>query len=1089
MTRDGQATIDEFVAAWQGRNLSERQVAQTHFIQLCKVLGVPAPFDERAQDQSYLFDAVTAAAGSRAYAALRKPHGERAEAGLWGPVERLEQGEPGRSEQASLDDVIRVVAGKPTHGFADVWKKNCFCWEYKRQGKHPDLQAALAQLRLYAPSLGNPPLLIVSDIDSYEIHTNFTNYPTVTYRFSLQELADPSDVWSTRHGISPLNLLRAAFQPDSVERVFKPSKTLNAITEEYARKVADLADSLEPAQTEDGKPVSRQEVAHFLMQIVFGMFAEDIGLLPNDQMTRLLRQGNTDPKGFTRKIRSLFAAMEAGGDFGEETIQWFNGGLFKNVMQQRIPKLTAGQLGVFVTVGDDDWSAIEPSILGTLFERALNTQKRSQRGAHYTSREDIMLIVEPVILAPLREQWMHVQKDVMDLVARRDRSKGKSAFESLHKKIVERIRSFADKLADVIILDPACGSGNFLYVAIQCLLDLEREVIAFARRDEVNVKLTPKVSPKQLRGIEVDDYAAELARISIWIGFLKWKHVNAMVDAKRPILDSLDTIENRDAILDRSKKLPTPAKWPEADYIVGNPPFLYSKKFRSRGLDDAYLSELWQAYDLPRTSDLCCYWFERARLMLQKHPGRRVGLLATQSIRGGENRVVLDRIKKTGDIFMAWSDREWTLDGAAVQVSMIGFDDGSEPVKMLDGAVVDRIHAELTSDTATRDAPTLPENAGFSFMGVTPSGKFEIDAETAAKWLADRNVKGRENRDVLRRWFNAIDLLRRDSGTWIVDFGTEIDKSHAVQYEAPFEHVERVVAPARGNYRTGKRGFWVFERPRPEMRAALAPLPRYLATALVAKHRIFRWLVSDVLPANLVIVFARSDDYFFGVLHSAVHEVWSLRQGTQLEDRPRYTPTSTFETFPLPWSPGKEPTDPKAKHHKLWCDISVAARELDALREQWLNPAHLIAKIESKVDVNYRDQLAALPDDLRASVRQSAIMALAASEPTELKQLTLTNLYNKRPAWLRLAHEKLDRAVMSAYAAVDPQGEWDSGWATTYEPFGAGEITIRKKGTTANPADTIEVVRRKEATLTARKEVDAKILTNLLRLNHRRSRA
>jgi len=237
------------------------------------------------------------------------------------------------------------------------------------------------------------------------------------------------------------------------------------------------------------------------------------------------------------------------------------------------------------------------------------------------------------------------------------------------------------------------------------------------------------------------------------------------------------------------------------------------------------------------------------------------------------------------------------------------------------------------------------------------------------------NPNGRPNSDVIRPWINGLDIMRRPRGMWIVDFGSARSEENAALYEAPFAYVEECVKPARAASRTTRPEWWLFERPRPEMRAALAPLSRYIATPLVSKHRAFVWVPVHVVPENLVIVFAREDDYFMGVLHSRVHELWARSTGTQLreaESGSRYTATSIFETFPCPWSPGQEPMgDPRVTA------VAAAACHLVTLHDRWLNP----------------------PD---------------ASEAT-LRQRTLTNLYNDRPAWLANAHRQLDDAVLDAY--------------------------------------------------------------------------
>jgi type II restriction/modification system DNA methylase subunit YeeA len=421
---------------------------------------------------------------------------------------------------------------------------------------------------------------------------------------------------------------------------------------------------------------------------------------------------------------------------------------------------------------------------------------------------------------------------------------------------------------------------------------------------------------------------------------------------------------------------PTEPEWPAADVILGNPPFLGGKRLRAE-LEDGYVDHLFALYRdrVPREADLVCYWFEKAREQIENGETGRAGLLATNSIRGGANREVLRRIKRTGDIFMAWADRPWVLEGAAVRISLIGFDDGAETGRALDGRPVAAINADLTGALDLTVARPLRENVGIAFMGDTKGGPFDITEERARGWLAlPPNPNGRPNGDVVRPWINGLDVTRRPRGMWIVDFGVGLPEEEAALYEAPFEYVRQHVKPAREKSRTTIAAWWLHERPRVDMRAALQGLRRFIGTARVAKHRLFIWVASDTLPDSQVIVIARADDYFFGVLHSTPHEVWALRLGTWLGvgNDPRYTPTTTFETFPFPWPPGGEPAgDPRVEA------IAAAARALVEKRDRWLNPP-------------------------------------GASE-AELKRRTLTNLYNERPTWLDLAHRALDRAVLAAY--------------------------------------------------------------------------
>ena len=439
-------------------------------------------------------------------------------------------------------------------------------------------------------------------------------------------------------------------------------------------------------------------------------------------------------------------------------------------------------------------------------------------------------------------------------------------------------------------------------------------MITFAARPDIALGLFPQVRPTQLHGIEINPYAAELAQVVIWIGYLQWMRDNGFIASVRtPILEPLRTIECRDAILDLSDPdHPKPAAWPQADFIIGNPPFLGSKLFRQQGLEDDYIAAMYAAYDLPNSSDLCCYWFELARRAILSHAPTRAGLLATQGIRGGANRTVLDRIKRDGDIFMAWSDREWILDGAAVHVSIVGFDSGLEPTKTGNGIPRENINSDLTFDADTTQARRLGANDALSFMGDTKQGPFDVTWEVARDMLACPNPRAVANTRVVRPWANGLDITRRARSMWIVDFPEVMSDTEASRYEEPFEYIKRHVKPWRVENRKSwyRDEWWVHYAPRPELKRAVAALSRYIVSPRVTKHRLFVWTNGRTVPDCQLIVFARSDDYFFGVLHSAVHELWARRMGTQLREAEsgfRYTPTTCFETFPLPWSPGEEP--------------------------------------------------------------------------------------------------------------------------------------------------------------------------------------
>ncbi|MFI5098363.1 MAG: class I SAM-dependent DNA methyltransferase [Candidatus Acidiferrales bacterium] len=717
--------------------------------------------------------------------------------------------------------------------------------------------------------------------------------------------------------------------------------------------------------------IAPERAAHFLMRLLFCLFADSIGLLPDHLFRQMIDKSN--PGNFTHKLRQLFAAMSTrGSTFGLHDIHYFNGGLFAD---DEAFELTSADLALLRAASALDWAQIEPAIFGTLFERSLNPGKRAQLGAHYTSREDILLVVEPVVVEPLQKRWAAVKAEATSLAEAATKKKG-SAYSKLRRQLRETVFNWVEELSSVRILDPACGSGNFLYLALRRLLDLWHEVRLFSAEHGLPTFLEKQVHPSQLYGLETNVYAQELASVVVWIGYLQWLNQNGIGWPTEPILRKLDNIQNRDAILAHDVKgVPVEPEWPEAEYIIGNPPFLGGNKVRQE-LGDAYVDDLFRLYSerVPPFADLVCYWFEKSRAQIEAGKCERVGLLATQGIRGGASRAVLERIKESGSIFMAWSDRPWILDGAAVHVSIVGFDDGSQTELTLDDKRVSVIHANLTSEAETTSAAHLVENSGICFMGPSAKGPFDIDDQVARSMLdAPLNINGRPNSDVVRPVASGVDLVQKARNMWTIDFGT-LPADKAAEYEQPFEYVQEHVYPirSRNRRRAYAERWWIYAEPRPGLRAATHDKTRYIATSAVSKHRIFTWVASRVLCNQSTLVFARDDDYFLGVLHSRIHKVWGLRMGTALEDRPRYTPTTTFETFPFPWPPGQEQKD-----SPLVEAISEAARQLAEKRDAWLKPSN-------------------------------------ATEGA-LKKRTLTNLYNAHPTWLEEAHSKLDEAVFAAY--------------------------------------------------------------------------
>ncbi|MGK2852290.1 MAG: class I SAM-dependent DNA methyltransferase, partial [Candidatus Limnocylindrales bacterium] len=607
----------------------------------------------------------------------------------------------------------------------------------------------------------------------------------------------------------------------------------------------------------------------------------------------------------------------------------------------------------------------EPAIFGTLFERGLDPDQRAQLGAHYTGRDDIWKLVEPVILRPLRREFAEMQIRVTQLSLSGKRVTKATPRDQDPNAVFE---DFLDRLRRVRVLDPACGSGNFLIIALWALKDLEFEAINWGSLVLKRPMQIPQIGPEAVLGIELNAYAAELARVTIWIGEIQWMIRHGLGWRRNPILRTLDHIENRDALLDLSDPgKPQEAEWPEAEFIVGNPPFLGGKLLR-RGLSDEYVDAMFEVYNgrVPREADFVTYWHDKARAQIEAGKTRRAGLLATQGIRGGANRRILERIIETGGIFFARSDDPWVLSGANLHISFVAQDDGTEAEPELDGQRVDLINADLTAGLDLVRARRLPETLAIAFMGDTKGGAFDITEEQAMEMLNSPNPHGRPNTDVVRPRANGLAARGGQAKTWIIDFGVDMPMAEAALYEVPFEYVKTHVKPARETNRRKAYAdrWWLHVEPRPAMRAALAPLPRFVVTVIHSKHRIFWWLTPPTLPDHALVAIARDDDFTFGVLQSRVHTTWASAMGTQLEDRPRYMVGECFETFCFP----DPPPEQRAR-------VGEAARRLVELRDGWLNPPGLD------------------PDEKR----------------------TLTNLYNQRPTWLDHAHATLDAAVFAAY--------------------------------------------------------------------------
>ncbi len=1002
-------TPQDFQAKWgpggPAYDLNERQGAQTYFLDLCELLGMPQPAMGGDAKGDYIFEKQTLALGQQ-------------------------------------------------RGFADVFKRGAFAWENKAPGK--DLDVALKQLLGYSHALDNPPLLVVCDRLTTIIHTQFTGHPTVTHTVQLAELALPDKQ----------ALLRRVWQdPES----FRPKQTTRDITEKAAHSFATLADQLRK------RGHDAEKVAHFLTQCLFCFFAEDVGLLPDRMFEKMLnarlfdnRERLTPSEALGKGLGQLFVAMRDGGMWGGHYIPYFNGGLFKTI---DVPKLEITDVTELRNAANLNWSFIDVSIFGTLFERGLDPAKRSQLGAHYTDPATIMRIIDPVVRRPLLQKWELLVQQLLGQLAKSKRH-GDAAYKLAHAQYI----SFLQSLADFKILDPACGSGNFLFLGLKTLKDIELQIINEADRMGLERPLDLCTSPANMLGIEINEFAAELARVTVWIGELQWRVAHGYGFNTNPVLEPLDCIEHRDALI---TKVSAPdaalqyveAEWPKVSVVIGNPPFLGGKKFVSE-FGEIYAQALRQVYAgrVPGLADLVSYWFEKASRQMMQGQLSAAGLVATNSIRDGFGREVLKTVNQSTPIFEAWSDEEWVNEGAAVRVSLIAFSPFVEG-RTLNGQQVQTITSDLSSSSVDRvdltTALPLSGNKKLAFQGTTRSGPFDISGELARQWLRQPNPNGRSNADVVRPWSNGLDITRRASDTWIIDFGISMPKQDAALYERPFTHCVIHVQPTRLDNRNPRlvEQFWHYDGVRVSLRKAIAPLHRYIATTITAKYRTFVWFHPSKLPDATLVAIARSDDATFGVLHSRMHELWSLEKGSTLEDRPRYLPGTILETFPFP--AGLTPLDTAHQRTEALADgalipaalgesvampdasqsakaakqqnkvpkqalaqantaqaainsvvlkqsasaIASAAKRLNDLREAWLNPPEWTRRVPEVTPLG----MATSPYPDRILPRDN----LSEADLKALQKRTLTNLYNQRPSWLVMAHQQLDAAVAAAYGWAD----------------------------------------------------------------------
>lgn len=845
-----------------------------------------------------------------------------------------------RGSGYEFEHPVRIVRrdGSETVKPADLFKEGYFLLEAKDEagpGESTDrlLRRAFGQAMEYASHAkgGPPPYLMVLDVGSTLLvwdrwHGTYGGFqaarrvelPTLHQR--TEDIRFLQDVWE---------------RPQARD----PRGRAEAVTKEIAAHLADLAAELETEGFE------QERVSRFLIRCVFTFFAEDVDLLSDRPFEQLIEMALAAPEEFVPGAQDLWRAMDQGTRFGFRKLLRYNGHFFQEA--EALPVTRRG-LAVLREAARADWSEVEPAIFGTLLTRALDKEERHRLGAEFTPPAYVERLVRVTIEEPVREEWTLVQGEVLQLRA--------SGRPTDSRKAEARLRAFHERLRGIRVLDPACGSGNFLYIAMAVLKRIEfevrREIEALTGHPELTLE---EVGPAQFHGIEVKPWAREIAELTLWIGFHQWwRRTHGHAQPPEPVLQDTGTLECRDAVLawdetredpararpDPTPRIPSPvtgelvpdpnatlpyaehigarqAPWPAADYIVGNPPYMGRGRQRD-AFGDGYVDALRRVYDaVPDNADFVMYWWHRAAREVAAGRARRAGLITTNSIRQRHNRAVVEEAAQAG-AFVVWAvpDHPWVdeLGSAAVRVTMTvtAPDSGSATLVEVDeGANVRRVRRipRLNSDlTVHADVPQaagepLLANRGLSSQGFILVGDgFVLDAEEGARLSA----ADPDGADIVRPYLTGRDLTQRRREQYVIDFGL---RDHAEVREHPvlYDVVRDRVKPLRdaNNDRSTRESWWRFARNREEFRPALAGLDRYIATSETAKHRFFVFLDGPTTPSHTVVCIASDSAYHLGVLSSSIHGAWALAAGGRLGvgNDPRYQKRLCYDPFPFPDAP------------------------------------------------------------------------------------------------------------------------------------------------------------------------------------------
>ena len=986
-----------FLARWAPAQASERSNYQSFLKELCAVFGAPEP--EPAT------------------------------------------GDPAADAYVFERPVTFQDGAKQSTGFIDLYRRGHFVLETKqgadaerlaggtrrvghgaRESRTWDreMEAAARQAGRYARNLPasepRPPLVIVCDVGyCVDFYADFSHpglyvpYPDApTFRLYLRQLGVEGRV-----GDEARDRVHRALH-DAAE--LDPARRQARVTRKLAGTLAELASRLEAEGHAPG------DVFGFLSRCLFTMFAEDAGLLPEHAFTRVLESYQTEVDLLPQGLAALWRAMDEGGFAPDARAQLrrFNGALFAD--HSALPVGPEG-LRLLLEASRSDWKDVEPAIFGTLLERALDPEERHSLGAHFTPRAYVERLVVPTIVEPLREEWEAVQAAVAAQEASAEGTRGDGRNERADARLDARTRDrvigdvegFLRRLTSVRILDPACGTGNFLYVAFEHLKRLEGEVRrTLAQYGQSPLELEHStVTPAQLLGIEINPRASAIAELVLWIGYLRWQlRTYGTADAiEDPVLRSYGNIENRDAVLAPDG---TSAPWPAAEFIVGNPPFLGKGERMRAALGQHYLDALAAAYpEVPASADYVLYWWERAARAVRGGAIERFGLITTNSLSMAFNRRVVERHLVANDEALVLDyvvpDHPWVDGGADVRVAMtVGVRADGRPVGRHlrvvaergrgEGGVAQvelaethgRINADLSVGIDVTDAEPLESNERLSSFGVMLAGRGFLVSPEEAGALGLGRVPGLEAH--LRPTLNGRDLAQPQRERFVIDFSRLSADEARERFPEAFDHVVRTVKPERDKNRDPafRIKWWLHGRSRPALREALGGLPRYIATPETAKHRLFVFLDAAILPEHKLIAIALQDAYHLGVLSSSVHTTWALASGGRLGvgNDPVYNSTRCFAPFAFPAStPALQPV------------IGELGEAIDAHRKrrQAKRPGLTLTDLYNAVE--------ALRAGRELTAKESAARDAGLAD-------TLLEL-----------HRRLDRAVLEAYGWDDLDAE------------------------------------------------------------------